>query len=78
MTVRQGSSSWRHPVAILAVIVALTSLFAACGSGTSSKDKTATAAAKGGATTPRAGTTTTPAATSAAAGGTITLGERVK
>ncbi len=57
------------------MVAALTAILAACGGGTSSADKTATAGAGGG-KTPAAGTTAsaTKAATSAAgAGGTITV-----
>ena len=63
---------------IAAMLGALTLAFAACGGGTSSSDKTATAGA-GGAKTPAAGATT--AATKAAsAGGSITVkkGDKIK
>ena len=58
------------------MVAALTAVIAACGGGTSSADKTATAGAGGAGKTPAAGTTAsaTKAATSAAgAGGTITV-----
>ena len=53
------------------MVAALTAILAACGGGTSSADKTATAGAGGAGKTPAAGATTS--ATKSAAGGTITV-----
>lgn len=67
---------------LAAMLAALTLILAACGGGTSSKDKTATAGA-GGAKTPAAGATkaaTAGATTATGAGGTITVkkGDKIK
>jgi branched-chain amino acid transport system substrate-binding protein len=81
MRTNQGRGRFRAP--LLAAMVAIVATAAlACGGGTSSSDKTATASAGGG-KTPAAGKTAgaTSAATSAAgAGGTITIkkGDSIK
>lgn len=69
----------KRALLLAAMLATLTMVLAACSSGTSSKDKTATAGA-GGAKTPAAGATTaaTKAATGAAGSITVKKGDKIK